>query len=237
MRAEYKNFQEESIRSERVPSHGHVFVVDDNGAVGTSLKQLLDSVGLHVLLFESATEFLHSAFPDTPCCLVLDVRLPVMSGLKLQEELAKAGTQLPIVFISGYGSISMAVRAMKSGAVDFLCKPFDTQELLDAVFAGLERDQQRRAHENSLAVLRACFNSLSAREREVFFRVTDGLLNKQIAAELGLSEIMVKVHRANVLRKMSAKSVAALVRMCDLLREQDQDLKKGAGLVRPFESV
>ena len=149
--------------------------------------------------------------------MVLDVRMPKMSGLKLQEELARAEVQVPIVFITGHGDIAMAVRAMKAGAVDFLTKPFGNQDLLDAVFAALERDRARRTQEESISTLREHYNALSVREKEVLSHVAAGRLNKQIAAELGISEVMVKVHRANGMRKMRAKSVAELVRMTDLL--------------------
>ena len=195
-----------------------VVVIDDDSAVRAALKELLESVGLKVILFQSAGEFLESAVPDTTCCMVLDVRMPVMSGIKLQEELARAEVQVPIVFITGHGDIAMAVRAMKAGAVDFLAKPFSNQDLLDAVFAALEQDRARRNQEESISTLREYFNSLSVREKEVLSRVATGRLNKQIAAELGVSEVMVKVHRANGMRKMRAKSVAEWVRMTDLLR-------------------
>jgi len=195
-----------------------VVVIDDDGAVRAALKDLLESVGLKVILFQSAGEFLESTIPDTTCCMVLDVRMPAMSGLKLQEELARAEVQVPIVFITGHGDIAMAVRAMKAGAVDFLTKPFSNQDLLDAVFAALERDRARRTQEESISTLREHFTSLSAREKEVLSRVATGLLNKQIAGELGVSEVMVKVHRANGMRKMRAKSLAELIRMTDLLR-------------------
>jgi len=195
-----------------------VVVIDDDGAVRAALKDLLESVGLKVILFQSAAEFLEGTIPDTTCCMVLDVRMPAMSGLKLQEELARAEVQVPIVFITGHGDIAMAVRAMKAGAVDFLTKPFSNQDLLDAVFAALERDRARRTQEESISTLREHFTSLSAREKEVLSRVATGLLNKQIAGELGVSEVMVKVHRANGMRKMRAKSLAELIRMTDLLR-------------------
>jgi FixJ family two-component response regulator len=195
-----------------------VVVIDDDASVRAALKDLLESVGLKVILFQSAAEFLESTIPDTTCCMVLDVRMPAMSGLKLQEELARAEVQVPIVFITGHGDIAMAVRAMKAGAVDFLTKPFSNQDLLDAVFAALERDRARRTQEESISTLREHFTSLSAREKEVLSRVATGLLNKQIAGELGVSEVMVKVHRANGMRKMRAKSLAELIRMTDLLR-------------------
>ena len=204
--------------TETTASDSTVFVVDDDASMRSALKGLLESVGLKVMLFHSAAAFLESTIPDASCCMVLDVRMPEMSGLKLQEELTKAEIQVPIIFISGHGDIAMAVRAMKAGAVDFLAKPFGTQDLLDAVFAALGRDRARRTQEESLSTLREHFASLSVREREVLSHVAAGQLNKQIAAELGVSEVMVKVHRANGMRKMHAKSVAELVRMTDLLR-------------------
>jgi FixJ family two-component response regulator len=204
--------------TENPTSESIVFVIDDDASVRSALKDLLESVGLKVILFQSAAEFLESTIPDTPCCMVLDVRMPEMSGLKLQEELVRAEVQVPIVFITGHGDITMAVRAMKAGAVDFLAKPFSTQDLLDAVFAALERDRARRTQEESLSSLRERFSSLSVREKEVLSHVAAGRLNKQIAADLGVSEVMVKVHRANGMRKMHAKSVAEMVRMTDLLR-------------------
>jgi FixJ family two-component response regulator len=199
-------------------SESAVIVVDDDASVRATLKDILESVGLKVILFRSAAEFLESTMPDLPCCMILDVRMPEMSGLKLQEELTKAEVQVPIVFVSGHGEIGVAVRAMKAGAVDFLPKPFSTQDLLDAVYDALDRDRARRSQEESLSTLRERYNSLSVREREVLSHVAAGLLNKQIAGELGVSEVMVKVHRANGMRKMHAKSVAELVRMTDLLR-------------------
>jgi FixJ family two-component response regulator len=195
-----------------------VFVIDDDPSVRAAVKDGLESVGLKVILFGSATEFLESTIPDASCCMVLDVRMPEMSGLKLQEELSKAEVHVPIVFISGHADVAMAVRAMKAGAVDFLAKPFSTQDLLDAVFSALGRDRARRTQEESLSTLRERFSSLSVREKEVLSHVAAGRLNKQNAGDLGVSEVMVKVHRANGMRKMHAKSVAELVRMTDLLR-------------------
>lgn len=203
--------------TETATSDSVVFIIDDDETVRTALKQLLESVGLKVLLFRSAAEFLDSTLPDSVCCLVLEVRMPAMSGLRLQEELAKAEVQIPIVFITGHPDVAIAVRAMKAGAVDFLTKPFPDQDLLDAVFVALERDRARRTRKESLSALRDQFSSLSTREREVLLRVATGCLNKQIAGELGVSEVMVKVHRANGMRKLHAKSVAELVRMTDLL--------------------
>src|SRR5262245_41933646 len=195
-----------------------VVVIDDDDGVRTAVQGLLESVGLKAVLFKSAGEFLECTVPDTPCCMVLDVRMPKMSGLQLQEELARADVQIPIVFITGHGDVAMAVRAMKAGAVDFLTKPFDNQALLDAVFAALERDRTRRSQRESISTMREHYKLLSVREREVLSHVAAGRLNKQIAAELGISEVMVKVHRANGMRKMHARSVAELVRMTDLLR-------------------
>jgi FixJ family two-component response regulator len=200
------------------PSDSTVVVIDDDDDVRAAIKGLLDSVGLKLVLFASAGEFLESTVPDTTCCMVLDVRMPGMSGLKLQEELARADVHIPIVFITGHGDIAMAVRAMKAGAVDFLTKPFNNQDLLDAVFAALERDRTRRTQWESISVLRDHFSALSVREKEVLTHVAAGRLNKQIAADLGISEVMVKVHRANGMRKMHTKSVAELVRMTELLR-------------------
>ena len=196
---------------------GVVFVIDDDASVRTALKELFESVGLKVIPLKSPADFLGYKIPDTSCCMVLDVRMPEMSGLKLQEELAKAEVPVPILFLSAHGDIEMAVAAMKAGAVDFLVKPFRTQDLLDAVFAALEHDHARRALQESISTLLECFNALSVREKEVLSRVAVGRLTKQIAAELGISEVMVKVHRAHGMRKMHAKSVAELVRMTELL--------------------
>lgn len=197
-----------------------VIVIDDDEALRTVVKQILESVGLKVLLYQSATELLESTLPETPCCLVLETTVPEIGGLRLQEELAKAQVQMPIVFITRIASIATAVRAMKAGAVDFLTQPYNEQDLLDAVFAALERDRMRRAKKEALSSLQERFNSLTAREREVLFRVAAGRANKQIAADLGVSEVMVKVHRAHGMRKMNAKSVAELVRMSDLLQSE-----------------
>jgi FixJ family two-component response regulator len=200
--------------SEPVPT---VVVVDDDAAVREALQNLLHSVGLKVQLFGSVQEFLRGKRPDGPSCLVLDVRLPGQSGLDLQDELVKANIHLPVIFITGHGDIPMSVRAMKAGAVEFLTKPFRDQELLDAIQTALERDRARREQEQTVATLRRDFESLTPREREVMAHVVSGRLNKQIAADLGLSEITVKVHRGNVMRKMHARSLADLVRMADRL--------------------
>ncbi len=196
---------------------GVVFVIDDDASIRSALTELFESVGLAVKTYASSGAFLEDSIPDTTGCLVLDVRLPGTNGLKFQEELARADVQVPIVFMTAHGDIAMAVRAMKAGAVDFLAKPFSNQDMLDAVFAGLERDRARRKQVESHSALRERFDSLSTREREVVARVAAGDLNKQIAAELGLSEVTVKVHRANAMRKMHAKSLAQLVRMTEIL--------------------
>ena len=190
-----------------------VFIVDDDESLRESLSSLLRSVGLRVQVFGSPLEFLNSHRPDVAGCLVLDVRLPGLSGLDFQNELAKANVQIPIIFITGHGDIPMSVRAMKAGAVEFLTKPIREQDLVDAVQVALQRDQIRRESEEELSGVRAKFDSLTPREREVLVLVTSGLMNKQIAADLGISEIMVKVHRGNVMRKMSAGSLADLVVM------------------------
>jgi FixJ family two-component response regulator len=194
-----------------------VFVVDDDPSMRRSLESLLRSVGHEVRLFASALEFMAAERDDAPGCLLLDVRLPGMSGLAFQQELAKAGISLPIIFITGHGDVPMTVRAMKAGAVEFLTKPFDDQVLLDAVHAALERDRARRRDEANLATLRARHEELTERERQVMSHVVAGRVNKRIADELGLSVVTVKVHRGQVMRKMQARSVAELVRMADRL--------------------
>ncbi len=194
-----------------------VFVIDDDVSMRRALTNLFQSVGLGVEVFGSASEMLQSKLPDVASCLVLDVRLPGLSGLDFQTELARANIRIPIIFMTGHGDIPMSVRAMKGGAVDFLAKPFRDQDMLDAVVTAIERDRKRREADKIVADLQALFETLSTREREVLALVSTGLMNKQIAAELGLAEITVKIHRGHIMRKMGAKSLADLLRRAETL--------------------
>jgi len=193
------------------------FVVDDDPSVRRGLTNLFRSVDLRVEAFGSASELLQSKLPDVPSCLVLDIRLPGLSGLDFQIELAKVNIHMPIIFMTGHGDIPMTVRAMKAGAVDFLTKPFRDQDMLDAVTMAIARDRKRREDEKLILDLRALFETLTPREREMMALVTAGRMNKQIAAEIGLAEITVKIHRGHIMRKMAAKSLADLVRMAEAL--------------------
>jgi FixJ family two-component response regulator len=206
-----------SKQIDALPETPIVLVVDDDASVREALSSLFRSVGLDPKLFASTAELLQHELPDAPCCLVLDIRLPGVSGLDFQTQLAKASIHVPIIMMTGHGDIPMSVRAMKAGAVDFLTKPFRDQDMLDAVAQAIERDRKRRDREKSLAELRGLFESLTTREREIMALVTAGLMNKQVAGQLGLSEITVKIHRGHVMRKMGVRSLADLVRAAEVL--------------------
>jgi len=201
----------------KVPDEPIVFVVDDDPSMRATLTDIMRSVDIEVQAFKSPQELLKSKLPDAPGCLVLDVRLPGRSGLDLHRSLVESGIQLPVVFITGHGDVPMSVRAMKAGAVDFLIKPFRDQDLLDAVHVAIERDRSRRQQASRMAVLQERYRALNDRERDVMMLVVQGRLNKQIAAELGLAEVTVKVHRSQLMQKMGASSLPELVRMADQL--------------------
>ncbi|KRR03351.1 response regulator transcription factor [Bradyrhizobium valentinum] len=201
-----------------------VLVVDDDESMRRALTNLFESIGLKVEVFASAPEMLDSKLPDVASCLVLDIRLPGLSGLDFQTELAKANIHIPIIFMTGHGDIPMSVRAMKGGAVDFLTKPFRDQDMLDAVVTAIERDRKRREADKIVADLQALLETLTPREREVLAWVASGRLNKQIAAELGLAEITVKIHRGRIMKKMGARSLADLLRKAQTL---------GVGRIKP----
>jgi FixJ family two-component response regulator len=202
----------EAVEAQRV-----VCVIDDDASMRESLRTLLASVGLRVEVFGSAPGFFARKLPDAAICLVVDVRLPGPSGLDFQAELSQANIDVPIIFITGHGDIAMTVKAMKAGAIEFLTKPFRDQDLLDAVKLGLEKNEAKRKGQRANTIVNSLFDSLTPREQEVMGLVTAGLLNKQVAAEMGVSEITVKVHRGNVMRKMKATSLVDLVRMADML--------------------
>ena len=200
------------VKSEQI-----VFVVDDDPSMRAALTNLFRSMSLDVKVFSSATELLQSELPQIPSCLVLDIRLPGVSGLEFQDSLARAGIHIPIVFMTGHGDIPMSVRAMKAGAIDFLPKPFRDQDMLDAVIRALSQDRKRRDGDKAVSRLRQLFETLTPREREVLTHVTAGLMNKQIAHTLQVSEITVKIHRGHLMKKMEARSLADLVRMAETL--------------------
>lgn len=211
------------VMPRRTSERAIVHIVDDDTSMRGALEGLFDTVGLATQTYAAARDFLSARVVDKSGCIVIDIRLPDMSGLELQEQLAKMGVHLPVVMMTGYGDIAMSVRAMKHGAVDFLSKPFRDQDMLDAVTAAIERDRQRRTIDDDHSRIQQKFNTLSARERQVMLLVTAGKMNKQVAGELGISEITVKIHRGSAMRKMSARSLADLVRMADVIKPRRRE--------------
>jgi FixJ family two-component response regulator len=197
-----------------------VHVVDDDASLCGALESLFESVGLDTLTYGAARDFLNASLADQPGCIVIDIRLPDMSGLEFQAQLTQVGVRLPVIMITGYGDIPMTVRAMKRGAVDFLSKPFRDQDMLDAVMAAIERDRQRRTADDNASQVRQRFGTLTPRERQVMMLVTTGKMNKQVAGELGVSEITAKIHRGAAMRKMGARTLADLVRMADVVKSK-----------------
>jgi FixJ family two-component response regulator len=202
----------------RPSERGIVHIVDDDASMRGALEGLFDTVGLATKTYAAARDFLSAGVVDKPGCIVIDIRLPDMNGLEFQEHLTGLGVRLPVVMMTGYGDVAMSVRAMKRGAVDFLSKPFRDQDMLDAVMAAIERDRQRRTVDGDVSKVQQRFETLSARERQVMLLVTAGKMNKQIAGELGISEITVKIHRGAAMRKMDARSLADLVRMAEVIK-------------------
>jgi FixJ family two-component response regulator len=198
-----------------------VHVVDDDAALRSALEELFETVGLASRSYGAARDFLNSGFADTPGCMVIDIRLPDMNGLEFQAQLTEAGIRLPVVMMTGYGDILMSVRAMKKGAVDFLAKPFRDQDMLDAVVAAIELDRQRRIADGNVLQIQERFATLSARQRQVMLLVTAGKMNKQVAGDLGISEITAKIHRGVAMRKMGARTLADLVRMTEVLKAKE----------------
>jgi FixJ family two-component response regulator len=207
------------VRAMSLPSdqNATVHVVDDDPSMREALQDLFHSIGIETRTYATARDFSATAVSDAPGCLVIDIRLPDMNGLDFQAQLTQTGVRLPVVMMTGYGDIPMSVRAMKRGAVDFLPKPFKDQDMLDAVLAAIERDRQRRAVDGDVSKMRERFGTLSAREQQVMLLVTTGKMNKQVAGDLGISEITVKIHRAAVMRKMGARTLADLIRMADVV--------------------
>jgi FixJ family two-component response regulator len=195
-----------------------VHVVDDDASMRGALEALFDTVGFETQTYATARDFLAASLPDRPGCIVIDIRLPDMNGLEFQAQLRQMGSQLPVVMVTGYGDIAMSVRAMKTGAVDFLTKPFRDQDMLDAVIASVHRDRQRRTVNGNVSQLQQRFGTLSPREQQVMLLVSSGKMNKQVAGELGISEITVKIHRGAAMRKMNARTLADLVRMAEVLK-------------------